>query len=445
MTDTVANSQQTSGLESQSVGSLFEGMPVTRAHWMAGLVLFVTFAIEAWEMMIIIFSAGAIGAEFELETAEVGALISAIFLGMIPGALLWGKLAGTLGRKNSLLLSIGLYAIFPIISVFSPSYEVLWWTRFFAGVVLAGALVVTFPLFTELLPVKARGKAAVYLSAGWPVGVLVAIGVTTLLADAGWRWTLGASAVSVLWVLMILRFVPESAYWLAERGRTDEADAVIARLSRGAVQSKSHQTAGHDGSRMLFRQIFAGPNLWLTVLSTIVNFCFAWGYWGMTTWLPSLLAERGLSTPQGLGFIALSTLFMFPGYISASFLTGRFGRKRVMASFVALATVSGFGFAYSANLPQLYFWSFALSFFNLGAWGVWNTWLGEIYATNARGAGVAWGVMLQRIANAVAPIAIGAVLAGGSFVQTVSFISLFLAITFVAAVFLPETEGKQLA
>ena len=85
-----------------------------------------------------------------------------------------------------------------------------------------------------------------------------------------------------------------------------------------------------------------------------------------------------------------------------------------------------------------------LSFVSLGAWGVWNTWMGEIYETHRRGQGVAWGVINQRVANTIAPITIGAILASGSFLQTVSFILVFLGVTFVADLFLPETEGKIL-
>lgn len=446
MTDFTATGSPAEASGAKPVGAWFDDMPVTSAHWAAGLVLFGTFVIEAWEMMIIIYSAGTIGAEFGLDGPTIGALIGAIFLGMIPGAFIWGNLIGWLGRKKCLLVSIGLYAIFPVLSAFAPSYEVLWWTRFVAGVVLAGALVITFPLFTELLPVKSRGPATVYLSSGWPVGVLVAIGVTVGMTQLGfgWREILAVSSASIVWFFLILLFVPESAYWLAEKGKTDKADAVIARLSKGAITPKSQPSAAAAGG-MNFLAIFTGSALLLTVLSTIINFCFAYGYWGVITWLPSLLAQKGLSAPAGFGFMAMSALFMFPGYISASFLTGKIGRKKVMAAFVLLAAVSCFGFAFAQNMTQLYVWNFALSFFNLGAWGVWNTWMGEIYATNARGPGVAWGVMLQRVANAVAPIAMGfAFSVGASFTQIVSFIAAFLVITFIAAVFVPETEGKQL-
>ena len=427
----------------EPAGYWFESMPLTSAHWAAGMVIFFTFAIEAWEMLILIYSVSNIAAEFNLETRQIGTLISALFLGMIPGSLIWGKLSSKYGRRICLLLSIGLYAVFPILSAYAPSYEFLWWVRFFGGSVLVGALIISFPLFMELLPVAVRGKATVLLSAGWPIGTLIAVGVTAAFAAEGWRFTMGMSAFASLWVIAIYRFVPESAYWLAESGRTEEAAKVINHLSGQKLNAKLREPENTE-DQMPFSSIFKGSVLRITIITSIVNFAFSWGYWGMTSWLPSLLQERGLSTAQGLEFIALSALFMFPGYICASYLTGKFGRKKVMVSFVALATVAGIGFGLSTTTTELYVWNFTLSFFSLGAWGVWNTWAGEVYSTVTRGPGVAWGVMLQRVANTIAPIVIGFVFAGGGFVSTILFISAFLGVTFITVLMLPETEGERL-
>lgn len=428
----------------KSVGQWFVDMPLTRTHWIAGLTLFMAFVIESWEMMIIIFSSGAIGTDFDLDTGQVGSLIGAMFLGMIPGALLWGKLTGSLGRKQCMIWSIGLYGLFPLMSAFAPSFEALWAIRFVCGIVLSGALVVTFPYFEELVPVMVRGRATVYLSAGWPLGVLVAIAVTVLFMDLGWRWVIGFSSIVALWSIVIYRFVPESPYWLAEKGRTEEANRAINKLAEGRLSATTMPSEDPAGSSMAFMNIFRGSNLRLTVVQTVINFCFSWGYWGLASWMPTLLAKRGLSAPEGLGFIAISALFMFPGYISASYLTGKFGRKKIMLLYVFISAIAGFGFAKSETISEMYVWNFTLSFFSLGAWGVWNTWLGEIYDTRTRGAGTAWGVSAQRVANAVAPVVIGAMLATSSFMQTVTFISMFLAITFFSATLLPETEGHTL-
>ena len=429
---------------SKRVGEWFEDMPVTATHWRACIVLFVAFVIESWEMMILILSSGAIEADFGLTTTQTGSLIGALFLGMIPGALIWGRLMNQWGRKRCMLLSIGVYGVFPILSAIAPSYETLWLIRFLCGVVLAGALVVTFPYFEELVPVKVRGQATVYLSSGWPLGLLVAVGVTTMLGEHGWRVVLGFGSVAALWTLLIWRWLPESPYWHSTQNRAADAESAIQTLSEGRLGPTPVVTETQASDSSSFFLIFKSHLIKRTIIQTIINFCFSWGYWAMASWLPTLLAKRGLSAPEGLGFIALSALFMFPGYITASYLTGKFGRKRTMVAFVFIAAVAGFGFAYSQNLTQMYVWNFTLSFFSLGAWGVWNTWLGEIYDTHARGAGVAWGVTAQRVANSIAPIAIGAMLASGSFLQTVVFISSFLAVTFVAALFLPETEGQIL-
>ncbi len=428
----------------KSVGQWFQEMPLTRTHWVAGLTLFMAFVIESWEMMIIIFSSGAIGIDFALSSEQIGSLIGAMFLGMIPGALLWGKLMGPLGRKQCLMWSIGLYGLFPLISAFAPSFEFLWVIRFLCGIVLSGALVVTFPYFEELVPVKVRGTATVYLSAGWPVGFLLAIAITVLFTDLGWRWIIGFSSVISLWAIVVAKFVPESPYWLAEKGRTEEANNAINRLSEGALSASTRPSENSADGNMAFMDIFRGTALRVTAVQSAINFCFAFAYWGLASWMPALLAERGLSAPQGLGFMAISALFMFPGYISASFLTGKYGRKKVMLAYVFISAIAGFGFAMSSNLAEMYFWNFTLSFFSLGAWGVWNTWLGEIYDTSNRGAGTAWGVSAQRVANAVAPVLIGTMLAKTSFLLTVGFVALFLAITFFAAIFLPETEGETL-
>ena len=427
-----------------SVGALFEHIPVTSAHWRAGLVLFLVFVVESWEMMVLVLSGTSVSDDLHLSSTELGSLVGAIFLGMIPGAFLWGRLADAWGRRKSVVLSLAGYGVVSLASALSPNYPVLWFMRMLCGVVLSGVLVITYPYFEELLPVKVRGRAAVYLASGWPVGLLISVGVAWQFGSAGWRWPVAISSLAGLWSIAVWRLVPESPYWLHRKGRNAEALAVIAVLSKGRIDSADSLEAPKVETTAPYGDLLRVPQRQRTVVQLIVNFCFSWGYWALTSWMPVLLAKKGLSAPQGYGFIALSALFMFPGYASASFLTARWGRKKVMLSYVAMATAAGFGLASAGSLHAMYVWNFALSFFSLGAWGVWNTWMGEIYDTQLRTVGYSLGIAAQRVANAMAPAFVGALVASSGFAGTVGCIACFLAATFVALLFLPETEGHIL-
>ncbi len=423
-------------------------MPLTREHWKAGIALFFSFVIEAWEMMIIIMASGMIARDFQLDERQLGSLMGSIYLGMIPGCLVWGKFADRIGRKKTVVASLASYGIVSLVSAMSPTYWILWWTRFASGIALSGVLVSAFIYFEELLPVKTRGRATVYLASGWPLGMLIAIAVTHALRTTSWHWVLAASSLAGLWALAVQALVPESPYWAAGQGDQELAKRGIERLAKGKLELDLAQVelTVEEHQQGSFLELFRGKLLVVTIVQSLLNFCFCWGYWALATWMPILLSRKGLSVPEGNEFMALTALIMFPGYMVASELTHRLGRKKIMVGFVSLAAIFGFLFARSASLAEMYLWSFGLYFFNQGAWGVWDTWMGELYPTDVRGVGYSVGLTMQRVANALAPILIGALLANKtSFGFTVSFISAFLVATVIFSVFLHETEGEFLS
>ncbi len=429
------------------VGDLFADMPLTREHWKAGIALFFSFVIEAWEMMIIIMASGMIAGDFQLNEEQLGSLMGSIYLGMIPGCLAWGKFTDRIGRRKTMVASLAAYGVISFASSFSPTYWILWWTRFVSGIALSGVLVSAFIYFEELLPVKYRGRATVYLASGWPLGMLFAIGVTHALRDTSWHWVLIVSSLAGLWAFAVQALVPESPYWAAGKGDQVLARRGIEQLSQGRlkVDLAKVELVVEEYKQGSFLELFDRKLLRVTTLQSVLNFCFCWGYWALATWMPLLLARKGLSVPEGNEFMALTALIMFPGYMSASWLTHRFGRKKITVSFVSLASIFGFLFAQSETLGAMYLWSFGLYFFNQGAWGVWDTWMGELYPTDVRGVGYSVGLTTQRVANALAPIVIGFLLARDtSFALTVSFISSFLVATVILALFLRETEGEVL-
>ena len=446
MSDVTPMPAQANYTSTRQVGDVFRDVTLTREHLKCCLALFFVFAIEAWEMMIIVYTAPLIAQDFSLDALAVGHLIGAMFIGMLLGSLVWGKLAERIGRKGAVVWSLAIYGVISLASAFAPDYASLYALRLFSGVAAVGMMVVTFAHYQELLPVRHRGALTVYLASGWPIGMLLALGATVWLMPYGWRTIIAVSSLGGLWALVVALWVPESPYWLANAKRQAQARAVITRLSRGTVQvpedcllQVDQTTSGRQ------RELFSPALLRISALQILVNFTFSWGYWGLQTWLPTLLQQRGLSLPQSYGFIALSALCMIPGYMAASWLTHRYGRKHVIIGFISASVLAGYGFANAQSLEMLYLSNFALAFFSLGAWGVWGTWIAELYPTPLRTIGYGWAIFAQRVANILAPSLIGALVAyGASFNMTTTFINAFMLVTVLLALFIPETEGKAL-
>ncbi|MEX5507971.1 MFS transporter [Pseudomonas paralactis] len=438
--------EQSTAAQHRNVGDVFRDVPLTSTHLRCCLVLFCVFAIEAWEMMIIVYTAPLIAAEFSLDALAVGHLIGAMFIGMLLGALAWGKVAERIGRKRAITWSLGTYGVISLASAFAPDYSTLYVLRLLSGVAAVGMMVVTFAHFQELLPVRHRGALTVYLASGWPIGMLLALGATVWLLPQGWRAIIFLSSLGGLWAIAVARWVPESPYWLTSVGRQEDARATIDTLSRGTVNIPAECELRVDRtSSGRQRDLFRGALLKVSLLQIAVNFTFSWGYWGLQTWLPTLLQQRGLSLPQSYGFIALSALCMIPGYMAASYLTGRLGRKKTIVMFIGASVLAGYSFANAQSLEMLYLSNFALAFFSLGAWGVWGAWIGELYPTALRTVGYGWAIFAQRVANVLAPSLIGALIAyGSSFNLTTTIINGFLLVTVVLAIFIPETEGEVL-
>lgn len=428
-----------------SVGAVFEQFPFTRSHVKACLCLFFTFVIDAWESMVIVYCSDSISKDLGLGPVALGNLIGAIFIGMALGALFWGRLSNRIGRKPALIWSLGLYGAMSMASAFAPDYATLYALRLLSGLVVVGTGVITFPYFEELLPVKLRGAATVFLSAGWPIGVLIALAVSHAWAAHGWRWVIGISSLAGLWALVVWKVLPESPYWLAGSGRQHQARQVLRWLGGPGLVLPNGPLRVDPVERVPVLDALRGRLLRLTLLQCLLNFAFAWGYWGLQTWLPTLLQQRGLNLPESYGFIAISALCMIPGYLSAAWATHRYGRKWVMVVYVGMSTLCGFLFAASGSMTMLYASNFAMVFFSQGAWGVWNTWMVELYDTRVRTIGYGWGVVAQRLSNILAPIVIGMLVAGGAgFATITTFINLFMVATVATALLLPETEGRRL-
>jgi putative MFS transporter len=445
--DDLSGKKAVAGSGVLSVDASFARAKLTPQHFKVGFVLWVAFAVEAWEMLQLAYIASGVEAGLQITAAQLGLVISSLFFGMIPGALLWGPIVDRLGRRASCMWSLGIYGLITLASSLAPTFELLVAARVAGGFALVGLFVVVFVYFEELLPTRHRGTGATLLASGWMLGTVIALAVAGAIGADGWRWVIAVGGLgSSVWAFVIRASLPESPYWLVQVGRDDDARAALRQLRMPEVVCPARQDTPVQDLKVSAKELFTGRLLRRSVAQMAISLLLCWAYWGLQSWLPTLLVNRGMTWSGSLWFVFMNTLFGTVGYLSAAWMTGHFGRKRVFISYLALAVVNAAIFTTTETSTWLYIASCGLAFFSLGAFGVWNAWVPELYPTRVRGQGVSLGIFSQRVGTAIAPSVVGVLIATSvSLSATLIIIHAALIVTLLVALAVPETEGRNLS
>jgi putative MFS transporter len=140
------------------------------------------------------------------------------------------------------------------------------------------------------------------------------------------------------------------------------------------------------------------------------------------------------------------TLAQLPGYFAAAYLVDVIGRKYTLSLFLLMSGVCSFFFGNATSSETLLAWGAAMSFFNLGAWGVIYTYTPEQYPTAMRALGSGWAAGFGRIGGMLAPMLVGVMIAGSFGMNTIflMFASVFVIISAVVLALGHESKQKTL-
>ncbi|HEV8097533.1 MAG TPA: MFS transporter [Gaiellaceae bacterium] len=425
---------------------------LSRFHKKAILVTGAAWTFVAMEILLVGFVAPIFAAQWGLNGRMQGLVNSAALAGSLCGSLALGRIADRIGRRMIFQYSILWYAIF------TAGTAVAWgpWSvmtfRFLAGLGLGGMLVVDPAMLTEYLPPQRRGRLLVFLDFWWPVGLLLATFLSWIFighsvgGDNSWRWLFLAASFPALLAFVVRRSLPESPYFLARHGRSEEAAEVLTEITGRPVEP-GELTAPPEEPRSTVRELWADRLRSRTTTTALIWIALNISYYGLFLWLPFVLqAEKSFSINVYL-LLTLSALSQFPGYAAAIWLVERIGRKPTLATFLILGGLSAFAFAV-ADTESVYVTAlFFVGFFNLGAWGAVYPYTSETFPTRLRS--TALGVMegVGKTAAIAGPYIFGNLNdATGSTTWSLTFVAIVMAAGgLVAAIFGRETRGRALA
>lgn len=362
---------------------------------------------------------GAIGflrTHFALDAASMGWAASSALVGCLIGAGSAGEFADRLGRKKVLLIAAVLFTVSGIWSALPRTIVEFNIARILGGIGIGTASVVCPLYIAEIAPAARRGRLVAFNQLAIVTGILVVYFVNFFIAGiggeswnvtTGWRWMFGSEAIPAVIFFALILMIPESPRWLAQRGRKDEARAVLVRVGGTAhAEAELHAIAStFRGETASVAELFRpGLRTAFAIGAVLAVLQQVTGINVFMYYAPEIFKQLGSGTDSAL----LQTIAV--GAVNLVFTlvalrtVDRWGRKPLMiigASGMGIS-LAGLGFAAYNNILAAWVLVFVLGFIACFAISlgpvVWIL-IAEIFPTRIRGRAMAASALLLWAAN----------------------------------------------
>ena len=357
-------------------------------------ICFLIAVIEGLDIQAAGIAAAGIREYFGLDSSQLGVFFSAGILGLLPGALVGGRIADRIGRKKVLIWSTAMFAIFTLCTVWVNSFHSLLAVRFLAGAGLGAAMPILITLASEGVSPQNRGRAVGLMYCGMPVGAAILSLVAMTEFGANWKniFYLGGLLPIIVIPLMIF-FLPESREFLKAKDQAQQAETPV---QQGA-----------------FKNLFDAENRLRTLCLWTSYFFTLMVVYIMLSWLPSLFTELGFTRKDGATAQFYFMMSATVGTVILGMLTDRWKKAYVILLMYGGILGGLFALNGAGSLTQMYMAAALVGAFVIGCQGVLYAFGGIVYPTQLRGTGVGVASAVGRVGAMMGPAIAGQLLAAG--------------------------------
>ncbi|WP_410619690.1 MFS transporter [Amycolatopsis sp. cmx-8-4] len=424
-------------------------LPISRFHKITLLAVSFAYFFEFADINSFATTAPKLIKLWGVTVDQVAYVTSLSFVGMFFGAVIASGLADRWGRKRALLWTTLWFGVFSFAAVFSWDVVSLGVFRVLTSAGLSAMTVVAVIYVNELYPATSRGKYQAYAIVigicGTPVTNLIASAVVPI-NDWSWRLVYLWGALGVLLVFFTRR-LKESPRWHESRGDHAEADRILREIEdqvaaeRGPLPEPEPPVEEAPVTKAPLRLLLQKKYLYPTLLLTVVWVTQTIGFFGYSSWAPTLLAQEGFSVEKSVFYVALTTVGAPLGSYLAALVTDRFERKWCLVAFGAVIALCGLLYGLTFNPVLIVVFGFLVNLFERGYTALGYAYSPELFDTRSRslGTGVSYG--LGRLSNAAGPLIVAALYTGSGYRSVFLFIAgTWLVGVVVLAVFGPRTR-----
>jgi AAHS family 4-hydroxybenzoate transporter-like MFS transporter len=327
------------------IASRFDAQPIGTRQIMVLVLVQLILMIDGLDIQLLGLVAPVILTEWGVSRANFGPALGASLFGLAIGAGLGGRLGDMFGRKRVLCVAAFLFGVATVAAAFAGTVPEMTAIRFVSGLGFGAATPSSIALVAEWLPRRGQAKAIAFLSVGTPLGGLVgSLALQLLLPMLGWRGCFIVCGLLTLAVaVIVLVGLPESPAYLAGRGQTGRAAAL---LRRHAGIEMSEQDFAQGGEARLSPiaartdSMFARRYLRLNAGGWLLFFCAQFIAYAFLNWAPTFLTLSGFPLQQALQAAFAFNLLAVTAAIITGFLIHRFGSLRLVLFAGALAGAS---------------------------------------------------------------------------------------------------------
>ncbi|CAO3612096.1 unnamed protein product [Mucor hiemalis] len=185
-----------------------------------------------------------------LAPIQTSVITGLLLAGCFVGSLLAAPLCEKLSRKYTIIVASLVFNIGAAVQTAANNYDMMIAGRFVAGLGV-GTLSMAVPLYlSELAPKEIRGRLISLQQLMITIGIMVAFwvgaGTQYLKTHASWRIPLGIQIAPAAVLMIGTIFLPFSPRWLINKGRNEEALAVLARLHSGGDKTNPAVVAEYE-------------------------------------------------------------------------------------------------------------------------------------------------------------------------------------------------------
>jgi MFS family permease len=381
---------------------------VTYATWIA----FFAWVFAVYDFILFGTLLPVMGGHFSWNEAEQAEIATWVAAGGAVIAFAIGPVVDRIGRRGGIMFTIGGAALCSALTALCAGMGkgALIGVRSVAGLgyaeegVNATYLTEIYAASTDPKLIKRRGFVYSLVQSGWPVGALIAAGLTALLLPSiGWQGCFIFAAVPAFIIAILARKLKESPQFQVHQRivqlRKAGQDAQARGLAREyGVDYDDHAKAGVAAA---FRGAALRPTVILS-LAILLNWSAIQVFSVLGTSV--IVSVHGLSFENSLWILVLSNLVGFIGYLFHGWLGDRIGRRNTVAMGWMLGGLAFFAMIQAPSDLVIVVTLYSLGlFFLTGPYSAMLFFMGESFPTSIRATGGA-------IVHAMGPV--GAILAG---------------------------------